>query len=262
MSLNIKGSILIFKRIISFQSRSLSLTTNFNANKKCEKLIEELDDVPVVLVNDEDLAVKEAEIEVKRNKSRLSPAHRNMLQGKLPYNESQSWIHETVKYKRMMYGRYGEKSGVNPRICFPTEKETIERNEYERVAYPKALKEMIDLDKKDKQEQLLKIQLREEDITKKLTKLEQWKTDLNKKVAKKEADAKSAKDRKDRIVEEVRRHFGFKVDVRDERFKELLEQKEKEDRKQQKEAKRRAKENKMIEKLQEKQNELAEEKTT
>jgi hypothetical protein len=38
------------------------------------------------------------------------------------------------------------------------------------------------------------------------------------------------------MVEEVRRHFGFKLDTRDERFKEMLEQKEKEYKKKQKKA--------------------------
>jgi hypothetical protein len=46
--------------------------------------------------------------------------------------------------------------------------------------------------------------------------------------------------KKDRLVEEVRRHFGFKIDPRDDRFKELLEQKEKEERKKAKEAKKKA----------------------
>jgi RNase H-fold protein (predicted Holliday junction resolvase) len=47
--------------------------------------------------------------------------------------------------------------------------------------------------------------------------------------------------KKDRLVEEVRRHFGFKIDSRDDRFKELLEQKEKEERKKVKEAKKKVK---------------------
>lgn len=38
----------------------------------------------------------------------------------------------------------------------------------------------------------------------------------------------------------MRRHFGFKIDPRDERFQELLEQKEKEERKKAKEAKKKA----------------------
>lgn len=93
------------------------------------------------------------------------------------------------------------------------------------------------------------VQLREDTIAKKLEKLEMWKNELNSKIAKKESTAKEAKDRKDRLVEEVRRHFGYKVDPRDEKFKELLDQKEREDRKRLKEEKRKVKETKMISKL-------------
>lgn len=65
-----------------------------------------------------------------------------------------------------------------------------------------------------------------------------WEKELRAKLAKKEADVQAAKDRKARLVEEVRRQFGFAVDPRDERFKALLEQKEKEDKKLKKEAKK------------------------
>jgi len=53
------------------------------------------------------------------------------------------------------------------------------------------------------------------------------------------------------LVEEVRRHFGFKIDPRDERFKELLEQKEKEERKKAKEAKKKARQERITAKLEE-----------
>jgi len=49
----------------------------------------------------------------------------------------------------------------------------------------------------------------------------------------------------------VRRHFGFKIDPRDERFKELLEQKEKEERKKAKEAKKKARQERITAKLDE-----------
>ena len=51
------------------------------------------------------------------------------------------------------------------------------------------------------------------------------------------------------MIEEVRRHFGYTIDPRDERFKELLEQKEKAQRKALKENKRQQKEAKLIEKF-------------
>lgn len=183
------------------------------------------------------------------NKSRLLPQHRRMLSKESPYDEPQSWIHLTEKYQRKMYGKYGSKSYVDPKICFPTSQDLADRCEYERVAFPFTLQEMMQKVKLDQQAKKERIMKREEEIDAKLDKLEQWKTDLRNKIAKKESEALAAKQRKDRIIEEVRRHFGFNVDPKDERFKELLEQKEKEDKKKQKEVKKKQKEEKMMAKL-------------
>lgn len=215
-------------------------------------------DLPVTFVEDEERqAAREARIEQLRNKSRLLPQHQKMLHNLLPYEESQSWIHETVKYKRMMLGRFGlDGSKVDPRICFPTKREAFEKSEYERVAFPKTLQEMMKENKKSKQEKADRIRVREEEVAKKMEKLDQWVADLNARIAKKEAEARAAKERKDRLVEEVRRHFGFRIDPRDERFQEMLAQKEKEDRKKVREAKRKEKEVKMMEKLKKRTAEL------
>lgn len=62
--------------------------------------------------------------------------------------------------------------------------------------------------------------------------------EVNAKVAKKEAALEQARLRKERLVEEVRRHFGFKISPHDDRFKEMLEKKEKEEKKKKKEAKK------------------------
>lgn len=61
------------------------------------------------------------------------------------------------------------------------------------------------------------------------------------------------------MVEEVTRHFGYAVDPRDEKFQEMLEKKEKEQRKASKEARRKAKETKMIEELHKKKAEIEQE---
>lgn len=53
-------------------------------------------------------------------------------------------------------------------------------------------------------------------------------------------------------MEEVRRHFGFKLDPRDERFQEMLAKREKEQKKQEKQARKEARENKMIAQIQQK----------
>lgn len=108
---------------------------------------------------------------------------------------------------------------------------------------------MMAENKKSKEEKVARIRAREDDVAKKMEKLDKWVADLNARIAKKEAEARAAKERKDRLVEEVRRHFGFRIDPRDERFQEMLAQKEKADRKKVKEAKRKEKEVKMMEKL-------------
>ncbi|KAH8295720.1 hypothetical protein KR018_005802 [Drosophila ironensis] len=199
-------------------------------------------ELPASFVNDEP-----EEAAGPQDRSGLLPQHKNVLLNRLPYEEPHSWIHRTEKYQRQAYGRYGAQSKVSPKICFDSA-----ADQREPVMQLETLLKMLEKNRAQKAEEQQKIQSREDDIAKKMEKLNQWKADLHAKIAKREADAAAAIARKERLVEEVRRHFGFKVDTRDERFKEMLEQKEKEDKKKQKEAKRKAKEEKMMAKLVEK----------
>lgn len=183
------------------------------------------------------------------NKSGLLYHHQNVLHNKTPYKDPSSWIHLTEKYQRKVFGRYGSESGVSPRICFGIKSNKVSKTHYEKLVEPDTIQSMISKHKliaKSKNDEVMK---REEDISKRLEKLTQWKLELNCRNMKKEADAIAAKEKKERLIEEVRRHFGYKVDPRDERFKEVLEQKEKEDKKKQKEAKRKVNEQKLMSKL-------------
>lgn len=250
---NISVSRSLFSSVLSI-NRMVILRAHKSTASTLEPLnLEEADetDHSAVLIEDENDALREEEIQRSRNKSRLLPQHRNMLMGTKPYEAPQSWIHTTLKYNRMQFGRHGLASGVDPRICFETPKELEDRAEYMKVAYPHTIQEMIAISQKERLATKQTIRDREDNITKKLQKLDQWTNELNAKIAKKEMDARVAKERKDRLVEEVRRQFGFKVDSRDERFKELLAQKEKEDKKKQKEAKKKQKDERMLAKLQE-----------
>lgn len=82
---------------------------------------------------------------------------------------------------------------------------------------------------------------RDNEVLANLAKMDKWTADLKAKVDKKKAELESARLRKERLVEEVRRHFGFDISPYDSRFKEMLEQKEKEEKKKKKEAKKKAK---------------------
>ncbi|XP_070507736.1 large ribosomal subunit protein mL64 [Chironomus tepperi] len=231
-------------------SRSLQLFKKpSDAAKDVEE--EEEESAKIAFEDDDqiDPELRQMKIDRMRDKSRLRAQHRNFLHDQVPYNQAESWIHNTLKYKRMMYGRYGSESQVDPRLCFYTKTELAEKNEYERVAFPKTIQEMIAYNEEEKRKQAERIRTREENIALNLQKLETWKKDLLAKKEKKEGEARIAKERKDRLIEEVRRHFGYTVHPKDERFKEMLEKKEKEQRKQLKEAKKQQKEAKLLTKI-------------
>lgn len=202
------------------------------------------------IIDDEETESRAAYITKIRNKSGLSDAHRRRLLNQLPYEEPQSWVHKTVAYRQRMYGRYGAASGVDPRIMFPTSEDLADRDEYERVAYPKTLHEMVAEEKAIAEAKKAAKLKREDDIAKKLLKLDQWTKELNVRVAKKEADARTAKEKRERLIEEVRRQFGFRLDHRDPRFNELLEQKEVEDKKANKALKKQKKQELALKRLQ------------
>ncbi|CAH1176252.1 unnamed protein product [Phaedon cochleariae] len=198
---------------------------------------------------DDEHRCKEEQIEKSRNKSRLRSHDRNIVMEKNPYLEPMLWHHGTIKYLRRTYGRYGQSSGVNPSICWPTKEELENVMEYEMVKYPYTIPQMIAEAKQKRKENDEKVMARQQGIVEKLKKLEGWKQDLYNRISKKESEAKAAKERKERLVEEVRRHFGFKVDPKDDKFKEMLEKKEKQQKKAMKEERQKIKEAKMVEKL-------------
>ncbi|KRT79104.1 hypothetical protein AMK59_6699, partial [Oryctes borbonicus] len=233
---------LIFSKVTQGNAHKIKVLANRCASNKVldiEKLEQEASTVDVI---DSEAAAREEELERKRNKSRLYEDHRNFLHGKPPHTESMHPSHDTLKYKRKLYGRYGAVSGVDARLCWPTREELADVIEYERVEYPHTIPEMIEIAKKTRTENQAKILKREEEISNKMLKLDIWIKELNSRIAKKEGEALEAKQRKEKLIEEVRRHFGYTVDPRDDRFKEMLQKKEKEQKKAMKEARKKAKE--------------------
>lgn len=202
------------------------------------------------LVDDEETETRAAYIEKIRNRSGLSSHDRRRVMHQVPFDEPQSWIHTTVAFQRKMYARHGAASGVDPRIMFPTLDELADRAEYERVAHPKTLQQMVAEEKAAAEAKAATKRKREEDVAKKLAKLGQWTSELNARVAKKEADARAAKEKRERLIEDVRRQYGFRMDHRDPRFNEFLEQKEAEDKKARKAQKKLMKQEMALKKLQ------------
>lgn len=116
------------RTLLLTNSRSLQLFRRPNESKDDDE--EEEDPVKISLEDEqteEDRELMHERIEKMRDKSRLKYQHRNILHDTVPYTQAESWIHETLKYKRMMYGRYGKSSGVDPSklIIIITQKNTL-----------------------------------------------------------------------------------------------------------------------------------------
>lgn len=71
-------------------------------------------------------------------------------------------------------------------ICYWTKSELEESQEYERVAFPQTVQEMIKINQQQKRERREKILARDADVAKNLEKLEVWKKDIVTRAEKKE----------------------------------------------------------------------------
>lgn len=118
---------------------------------------------------------------------------RRFLMEQNPYPEPQCWYHGTLKYNRRLYGRYGQASGVNPSICWPIKEELADTVEYERVAYPFTIPQMIQTKAKERQEKKEKRIQRQNEIVEKMKKLDGWIHEMQSRIAKKETEVKAAK---------------------------------------------------------------------
>lgn len=145
------------------------------------------------LVLDEEQRRKELEIQTKRNKSRLRPAHRNILFDKRPYDEPMHWSHGTLAYNRKLYGRYGESSKVDPAYCWPIQEELDSWKEYERVAHPFTIPDMIQKAREAREKKIAERRARDLHITERMKKLDGWIKDMQDRMLKKEAEAIAAK---------------------------------------------------------------------
>lgn len=219
-------------------SRNAS-TSDVKDAKDEEDLVENIED-------EEAKALREAEIEKKRNKSRLYPDHYALYHGENPYPEPAHQYHYSLRYKRRSFGKYGESSGVDPSVLWPTKEELADRAEYDALAHPHTIPEMVEIVKKAKMEEAKARLARETDVAAKALKIEQWKREFHDRIRKKAEEAARAREKKDRLVEEIRRHFGFKIDPKDERFKEMMEKKEREAKKLGKAERQKARDMKML----------------
>lgn len=256
----------ILRNAVRSQSRLRLTVANYSKSSapKDEEVYdedkEEQKKLAEIFAEEVDEEAREKEIEKMRNKSKLRDMHRRFLNNE-PINPVDYQWDRTVLYARQQYGRYGEASGFDPRLCFETPDEADDKREYERVAYPYTVLGQMEANRQAKAEKAAAIREREDKIEKNLEKMDKWTSDLNARIAKKEKEALEAKEKRERIMEEVRQHFGFKIDFRDPRFQALIEEKEKEQKKAKKAERKKKQEQVLMERLSEQAKELTKKKT-
>lgn len=188
-------------------------------------------------------------IEQKRNKSRLKEKHYKVHHRLAPRLTEDEEIVEPLKYQRKLYGVYGAASGINVAKLWPSKEELELEKEYEKVARPYTVQEMISMARKAKEEEEEARQQRQADLKRKMAKLEGWKKEVRDRIQKQEREAQLAKEKKEKLIEEVRQIIGFQIDPKDERFKEALEKKEQEEKKAKKAAKKLKSQQRLIDRL-------------
>ena len=210
-----------------------------NIGPKCyfskgRTIIESADEEPVVIVEKDT-----ADLERKRNKSRLTEAHRNILLGKKPYDEPQDWFHETVKYKKRILGRYGmEALGVPAGLAWPTPGEVEDMKEYESLAHPLNIQERLQQIKEKKKMEEEALLARQAQIEKNMTTMKQLIAQVQEKVAQKQKAELEAKERRERKIEEIRRQLIAQGTMSTAKLTEAMSMAEKDEKKLKKELKK------------------------
>lgn len=191
----------------------------------------------------------EDEIERIRNKSKLyTREYRKMHKIPPPLSEDEKHVFP-LDHLRTLYGRYGSASDVNVGMLWPSKEEMELLKEKESVEFPDSIPQMLENARLQKQAEEDEINERQADLARKVAKLEGWKKEVKDRFDTQQRIAQEAKEKKERMMEEVRQMFGFRIDPKDERFKEALEKKEQEDKRAAKAAKKLKKQQKMIEQI-------------
>jgi len=117
---------------------------------------------------------------------------------------------------------YGEESGVDPKICWPTSKELQEIQEYEAEFEPSLQELFARRDAKHKEDQELRME-REEHVSQQMEKMPEIIAAYKNTIAKRRDEEKRVDDKRKVLLEEARDYFGFTIDVRDPRFIQMKE---------------------------------------
>jgi len=104
---------------------------------------------------DPDVENPTAIIEAKRNKSRLNSKHYKELKGIPSVDVSNPTFpyQQTVNFRRKVASKFGQSSGINLGIAWPSKDKLQLMMDYEKVAYPSTLQEVVEQKRKLREEE-------------------------------------------------------------------------------------------------------------
>jgi len=170
-------------------------------------------------------------IESRRNKSKLSASDRQILHGEPPnvglmfeYNND----HRSKEFKRGMLSKYGvAKSGVEPGIVWPTDKEVTLAREWESLYQEQTLIEQIRQAKRDiemrKEARIARENIVEVNLQQMDAQVKSWRQ----RVGTKNKQAEAEMDRREKVLAELKLEFGYSVNPEDNYMKERIAEREK-----------------------------------
>jgi len=163
-------------------------------------------------------ARKEA-VQSKRNKSRLSASHRQILHGNPPHEGLKfeyNLEHKSKEFKRAMLAQYGmAKTGVNPGISWPDDRDLELARQWEALYQERALADQIKEAKEDlgarKAARIAREDLVEANLAKMGQQVKQWQARVGSRTKLAEAE----KERREQVLGELRAEFGYNVNPED-----------------------------------------------
>merc|ERR1719220_1790276 len=169
-------------------------------------------------------------IEERRNKSRLSASHLQIVKGEMPYVGSIFHYHAghvSKEHKRSQMSKYGKKqTGVEPGQCWPTQHEVQLAREWEQLYQEKPLKQMIDEARQSVEDAHQSKLEREKEVLKNLEQMDrqvkQWKDRMGAKTRMLDAE----KERREKVLEELRLEFGYVINPEDNYMKGRIAERE------------------------------------
>lgn len=199
------------------------------------------DSVPT---NIDDLSDEDAEW-IKRDCSRMYRADRFKMRHVDRMPDMHFDYQTKRKYQRSLYAKYGRASGVDPGIQWPTVEEMRRQiADEELLQFPTLQESWQTLREKRAAEADVK-RRREAVVTANMKEMQREIAQYRERLAATEHAAQSSHRERQALLDEAREILGYDVDPRDERFQQLIEEKQAAEKKEQRALRRKDKEAKL-----------------